>query len=597
LAQDILPMYIWVVEFRSASTAGYESIVDGYIPKFADVDVTLSFVKSEVNFKNYGCFQFGLQAWTEYVWILHEGIIPGPKMLGLYTHILNIPELRAGVLGSTGWIGPPLNETTYKFGTLRGEGSLYIDEPSTNLFQQLSPSKLLKVDMLSSQYFLRTDHIKLTFRDKVVLSKVSDGLMIGYSMRRYANLESYVIPILYDDPTTWGNVDVVSAFAKESKQEQEYRLRSWDNMWWDLAVQGGQFFWLQYRQYQQQLKVSALSKKYAILVFIDGVDEALALKNIHSFLQKNFQSRSSVEVFTVITGGVRGPCKTTLAQLNLIPTDEWCSGRRYGLFDLKWGQSHDRKESEALTYMDMLAKINSVLDVVGAGQSIAMLAALDDIHAENAMVKRALEEVARQRSFHYVGLTIPETQAPTAALTALSSVESIDGWKEPTVTIIYMHLESDPEVNQDVLDSLAESYFFGNSANLIVVGSQDSNIRDIFEDFRWKNGRKTLVLKNRVDSWIDTALEAYYPNTSDEFIIMLDSKNQLDPSFFISVKASARQLLSGHNPSSLQNFFVCLTQPCKAPYFAVSGYKWKEVFQTCSDLQGNMLSCETVWSH
>ena len=131
-----------------------------------------------------------------------------------------------GVLGATGWLFPPPQSSLMKKGFLRspsssggidsmpGAGSEVIDYRDPTLHgglympddrYNISVTKLTEVDVLCSQWFLKTTHLKLLFREEVPTWATGEDMALSYALRKFAGLPSYVMPIALSNEDTWGN--------------------------------------------------------------------------------------------------------------------------------------------------------------------------------------------------------------------------------------------------------------------------------------------------------------------------------------------------------------------------------------------------------
>jgi len=80
-------------------------------------------------------------------------------------------------------------------------GGLYIPDDRYNI----SVTKLTEVDVLCSQWFLKTNHVKLLFRETAPTWATGEDMALSYALRKFAGLPSYVMPIALSNENTWGN--------------------------------------------------------------------------------------------------------------------------------------------------------------------------------------------------------------------------------------------------------------------------------------------------------------------------------------------------------------------------------------------------------
>lgn len=124
------------------------------------------------------------------------------------------------MLGATGWLLPPPSKDAPAAANSRGSprsisgagskvvdyrdpsqrGGLYIPDDRYNI----SATQLTEVDVLCSQWFLKTSHVRLLFRERPPSWATGEDLSLSYSVRKFAGLPSYVMPVAAN-AETWGN--------------------------------------------------------------------------------------------------------------------------------------------------------------------------------------------------------------------------------------------------------------------------------------------------------------------------------------------------------------------------------------------------------
>ena len=109
-----------------------------------------------------------------------------------------------GLLGATGWLLPPPSKDAPAAANSRGSprsisgagskvvdyrdpsqrGGLYIPDDRYNI----SATQLTEVDVLCSQWFLKTSHVRLLFRERPPSWATGEDLSLSYSLRQLAQV-------------------------------------------------------------------------------------------------------------------------------------------------------------------------------------------------------------------------------------------------------------------------------------------------------------------------------------------------------------------------------------------------------------------------
>jgi len=608
LALTVRPAYIWVCVFDSPQLEMYQNIVEEYQQHFKKGVLTLT--QSDFNFKYYGRFQLALQAWTEYVWVIDDDIIPGPKMLGILTHTLNIHNLRAGVLGTIGWVMPPLNEKYRQFDSYRStaaKGGMYFEDPHYDI----RVNDMLAADLICSHWFLRVDHVKLLFRDKWVTYETAEDYMLSYSLRRYANLESYVLPSLENDPSTWGNMDIFQGFSAENATTVGDKIKLRDNIWWSLVQRGGKFHWMKFRNYmrkqpgffesqnnidhEHEVKHILLTEDkqryppaFSIALFVDGAEDAEALADLHHLLGSVWDTLVSQELLTIITGGVRGMCKDLLTLMPYFTNHEaqFCKGDMFGLFNMNLGLAYDQHFTSTSIFLEMHSILNEMIDALGSGDQMPLFIALEQQEEGlDKTIKSTLREVLDHRDIRLLSLKPHEVIA--ASSLAMLEPEALAAWRVPVYTLVILHMKPSSEMLSLTLEALDEAYFFGDPIDIVMVVGTDvsEEERDKIHSFQWINGgTKRIKYLHRNLHYSVAAFEAFCPlSPSNNYIIVIETQLQPYPAFYLWTKFLAIEaaLETESNP---EKFRVCLTERCEAPFHGFTGDSWLFALSACADL-------------
>jgi len=619
LAQNVKPALVWVCAFDSPKVSEYREIVKQYEKSFEPGVLTLT--ESDFNFKYYGRFQLALQAPTDFVWVIDDDMIPGPKMLALLTYILNVKELRAGAVGTIGWIMPPLKEKTHQFLSYRsGElhGGLYFE----SLTFGVRVKQLVAADLLCSHWFMRTVHVPLLFRQKWLTSGTAEDYMLAYSLRRFANLESFVIPSVEADAATWGNLDTQQNFAEKFPTTDKTMVRLRRDIWQELIMCGGTYHWLRYRHHMRMTKdtldlelqakiqadfstltdATSLPPTISVMFFIDGVEEAQALGYAHHKIGTS--KTPSMELLTAITGGKRDPCKVVVAELPLYRKNALhiCYGDEYGLFDMKFGRNTDRTPSSVNVFLDVYDGMHTILDSVGYDQLMPLMIGMDALTAKDVKnakysVTSALKKVAKQKNVKLLLLKPHECNA--AATFATLNVKAISAWKIPVFTAVIVHMGNNLKLLKGALRAFQYAYFLGDTVDLIVLMGPDSTDQEwsAAKSFDWSNGKTTLKPLIRSRHWSVAAFESLQLMQQHSFVIVIDTQQKVDRFFYLWSKFEA--LASMLNPvDAQQEVQLGLSYSSIGVGHVFSKKSWQSAQQMCvSTLLSGQTDCEKIFKN
>lgn len=174
LLQQTLPFHhAWVLSFGSPNEASLKRIVESYN------DTRISFISSSYDFKYYGRFQMALQTEADLVYVVDDDMIPGRKMLQILAHVAGTDKYRNSVLGSIGRI-LPFRQKDFTFPSYRKfrskEAGLYLPDPAYDI----TIEKIVKVDFLSSSWFLSADLVKTLFIETPFTFSTGEDLHLRY---------------------------------------------------------------------------------------------------------------------------------------------------------------------------------------------------------------------------------------------------------------------------------------------------------------------------------------------------------------------------------------------------------------------------------
>lgn len=185
-------------------------------------------------------------------------------------------------------------------------------------------------------------------------------------LRKHAGIRSLVMPVQFDDRSTWGDTDHSLAYARYTTGgKAKIELR--DRIWWSGLQGGGTLHWA-----TPSLRTRATSRALSVpaaLVLVDGAEEARVLRPLlaewlrpsPSSPRRSPRSLASspspsppsphLRLGIVLTGGVRGSCASVLPLLGVDAAA--CSQRRLRVFNMRLGADLPalRRRTEGAEYV------------------------------------------------------------------------------------------------------------------------------------------------------------------------------------------------------------------------------------------------------
>ena len=140
------------------------------------------------NFKFFGRFAFAMLAQTEYVAIFDDDTIPGKNW---FKHCLNAMTDVNGLLGTTG-----IQLTKKMYGNHIKVGWNGTHGPNESIE---------RVDLIGHAWFLKKEWLKYMWYEEPVSWDNGEDIHLSYSIKKFGNIESYVIPHPKEDFSVWGS--------------------------------------------------------------------------------------------------------------------------------------------------------------------------------------------------------------------------------------------------------------------------------------------------------------------------------------------------------------------------------------------------------
>ncbi|CAM9871731.1 unnamed protein product [Choristocarpus tenellus] len=408
--------------------------------------------------------------------------------------------------------------------------------------------------------------------------------MLAYSLRKYAGIRSFVMPMDMRDSETWGNTDVhwkmQDQGAGGTTTHSMVLVR--DSLWHRLLKRGGEYF---------------LTPQYAwrpapVVFLVDSMADAVTLGPLFLALETFRASSDHRPARLVLTGrdedvgcpevaralgvhSVRGDDMTNAAVMataadlcdaNLLG-GAWnlMVGRHFRIGDQGGGDCEGRKvvgsQTEVLNTPELVGEL--VAGLVGVVETLRPLAVVTVKKAvSHDVVGKAL---AASSLYHH---KVPHIQLPPAggagAAAWLRSLapESFVFWHTPRVMILVVHdersvgerLQGRGELGTGghsvvqlsaLLKSLELAEYLGDEVGLTVV-TMDAvgEGTKVAEDFQWEHGPKKVHKPLRAQAYgeggrrdtVAVALGSWVPPDTNSFVLVLQSDRVVSRLFYSWLK-------------------------------------------------------------
>ncbi|TPX64638.1 UDP-N-acetylglucosamine 2-epimerase (non-hydrolysing) [Spizellomyces sp. 'palustris'] len=348
--QTVPPLEIWITVFASKSVAAIKQAVDEFANSHKAQQIPIKFLQGDVQLKYFGRFEVGLQIPTKYAVFFDDDCLPGANVFRNFLHVQNIVggEFR-GLYGAKGHIVPVQNADNYK--------------ETYGLGQVIHPEVITQVDLVGGIWFMEKDWIKLMFRENAVTWETGEDFQITYALSKYANLPTFVFPIVAGDlsshlvtpdyraisasgDTTHGAISV------NGKEMDIHRLR--DYITFKHFTRG-----------HTRVLMSEMwrPKEMRILFLVDTIQDAKLFKPLHEYiwattLQKPFPN-IRLRPFPVLIG--RYPQSQLLSELGISWSVE---SFHTGVFDLGVAAEFSRKSRAVDIAAEVMMSFQQVIETV-----------------------------------------------------------------------------------------------------------------------------------------------------------------------------------------------------------------------------------------
>jgi hypothetical protein len=277
LGQTAPPAHIWVCVFGPSPL--FEA-AGAAVASYNDSRIVL--LRSRHNLKYYGRFQMAMLAPTPYFHVIDDDMIPGRRYVEALLHVsrLRPPNARRRLLGSIGWLLPP-PQAGLTFGSYRStandSGGLYVPDVAYGI----SVDRLLEVDYLCSMWFGQTRWLRQLWRDRPLTFDTGEDFHLSHMLRKYARVDSFVMPVSAGQPETWGYTDHRLAYSRYSTGGAA-TIRIRDQIWWDALTSGASFTWA--KPSSPPALRAPLEAAAVRLLLVDGEAHARALAPLFTAL-------------------------------------------------------------------------------------------------------------------------------------------------------------------------------------------------------------------------------------------------------------------------------------------------------------------------
>jgi len=607
-AQTLRPRSVWVCLFNSDKEEFYSEIVSRYTKKFKG---GVFIVKSNYNFKYFGRFQLALQVATPYVWIVDDDVLPGKNYLEILTHVGGISDLK-GIYGSTGWLMPGHqgNEKGRKLPSYRdpeGKGlGLYFPD-----FKYRVPNQvLMAVDLLCSQWFLQTDYVRLLFREQLVTYETAEDYHLAYNLRKYAGVQSYVLPMDITDSRTWGNIDTEQALQAVEATTTMDMVGRRVQIWGELVSRGGQYFWLKY----EEDAVAQQSER--ILLFVDSKASVKPLAQLYKQMYKvreawelegesrapdftdllalldgqakdtpiKISKRLSGDIMVAFSGASKKMCKNFVESANFekqLGIDA-CSGRLHGFFDLRLGRDYPFPLRPHDIYSHFLKGLSEVAQSSRTGGIVCVKENSTYSHLSNYAMQ-ALTELE-----NIPVLCIPSSQIEQIPWISAVTSLALKAWGSLKVQLMVFAEENiEQQLLTSILLQLNTVHFLGDRVDVVMVcpfnTTMSADIDSVakMQTFEWEHGFQRLERKYSTALTISDFLESWLPSSGDDFLFVFDPTSSLPASFYLGVKLFLVRNALAAASWITDGFGACLNFGSDNVYI-VSSFHWKNLLTDCN---------------
>uniref|UniRef100_A0A7N0TYA9 Glycosyltransferase family protein 2 n=1 Tax=Kalanchoe fedtschenkoi TaxID=63787 RepID=A0A7N0TYA9_KALFE len=498
--------HVWVLAFGSPNANTLSRIVSSYN------DSRISFISSQYDFKYYGRFQMALQTESDLVYIVDDDMIPGTKMLQILSHVAGTEKYRNSVLGSIGRI-LPFRQKDFTFPSYRKfrskEAGLYLPDPAYDIIVD----KIVQVDFLSSSWFLSAELIRTLFVEAPMTFMTGEDLHLSYTLQKYRNAGSYVLPVDASDKETWGDSEHRLAYVSETTVIFKGTVQVRDDQWWKALSTGYVTQW-----------AAMNPQKIDAMFYAHSVSEVRALAP----LLEKFRSTVGRKAYIVVSGGSFCPCEEATAALGW--PKSVCGERRFKIFDLNVGATTSGvSDSEVPVVQGVYASMKGLIKM----HNPSVVITVDDIDPH---VKKALRMAAEAVSNATV-VSLPRPSVAKVLWMADLRPSALPNWNKMRLSINIVTQNRVGSLTR-LLKSLTDAYYLGDE--IPISFNMDSKVDEatikLVGSFDWPHGPKTLRRRIIQGGLIRAVSESWYPASDDDFGLLLEDDIEVSPYYYLWIK-------------------------------------------------------------
>ncbi|XP_024017109.1 uncharacterized protein LOC21391430 [Morus notabilis] len=507
LLHQTLPFHhVWVLSFGSPNEMSLKRIVESYN------DSRISFISSSYDFKYYGRFQMALQTEADLVYILDDDMIPGKTMLQILSHVAGTEKYHNAVLGSIGRI-LPFRQKDFTFPSYRKfrskEAGLYLPDPAYDI----TVDKIVQVDFLSSSWFLSADLVRTLFTETPFTFATGEDLHLSYTLQKYRNAGSFVLPVDANDKETWGDSEHRLAYVSETTVIFKDVVQVRDDQWWKALSTGYITQW-----------AAMYPQKIDALFYAHSVDEVKAL----SPLLDKFRATAGKKAYIAVAGGKFCPCEEAAAAL------KWpkvvCKERRFKIFDLDVGALSGISNSEVPVVQAVYASVKGLIKI----HNPSVVITVADIDPN---VKKALKMASETDSNGTTLVLLPRPSVSKVLWMADLRSTALPNWSRMRVSVNII-TQNRAESLTRLLNSLKNAYYVGDEIGISF--NMDSKVDEatirVVSSFEWPHGAKTLRRRIVQGGLIRAVSESWYPSSDDDFGLLLEDDIEVSPYYYLWIK-------------------------------------------------------------
>ncbi|CAB1115055.1 unnamed protein product [Ectocarpus sp. CCAP 1310/34] len=515
-------------------------------------------VVSDFNFKFYGRFQMALTAPTDFVWLVDDDMIPGNKYLGQLMHAAGTELLGSSLLGSIGRVlprpGRDMSLVSYrKWGS---HGGMYMPD------YYWDQDNAVPVDYLCSQWFLRPEWLQHMWSERPMTFETGEDFHVSHTLRKYANIGTYVMPFNSDDEETKGSKFRGLSFVNAATSSSDVPLR--DMLWMGALKAGSRMRWMDMFTAEEahvdpaalliirteadvRALVPLVSSFKDSLMWIDGAaDESLGGPRWKLFMFS--PTIGCTRIAELLNFSVKRFCSFKYMRV-FAPTGEAVDG---------WSAAQKVKKSHPAAYeLAVTANLREVLYAIkaravlmvssarGAGLSPAQVAAEAAAARDgSSMSSAALERVVTTATATY-NEWMMDVQKPAATIKMgsndplyLSFLPALDpamvaAWHQPKISI---HVITNDRLTSlmRLVKSLQDSHFLGDEVELSfhVDVDADGELMDYLMGVDWPFGDKQIHHRIQRGGLISAVTESFHPSTPHDYAIFLEDDIEVSPAFY-----------------------------------------------------------------